>query len=173
MAEFTPEELATINEIMREESVAALAPEEMQMMRQQIRAAMTPEEMQMMLREESVAAITPEEMQMMQMMQMQPVQPQNFGALPPKESGAAMTPEEMQMQMRQQSGAATTPQEMQGEQGKAQYLQQQIEAIRSRMGGGAPQTGSQRVMDAMGALPAQQAGSAMTDQEIAMMRGQR
>ena len=117
--------------------------------------------------------MTPEEMQMMQM---QPVQPQNFGALPPKESGAAMTPEEMQMQMRQQSGAATTPQEMQGEQGKAQYLQQQIEAIRSRMGGGAPQTGSQRVMDAMGALPAQQAGSAMTPEEmqqLQMMRGQR
>ena len=134
MAEFTPEELATINEIMRQQSGAATTPEEMQM----------------------------------QMMQMQPVQPQNFGALPSKESGAAMTPEEMQMRQQQQP-----PQNMQGEQGKAQYLQQQIEAIRSRMGGGAPQTGSQRVMDAMGALPAQQAGSAMTDQEIAMMRGQR
>ena len=152
MAEFTPEELATINEIMRQQSGAAT----------------TPEEMQMQMMQQSGAAMTPEEMQMMQM---QPVQPQNFGALPSKESGAAMTPEEMQMQMRQQSGAATTPQEMQGEQGKAQYLQQQIEAIRSRMGGGAPQTGSQRVMDAMGTLPPQQ--GAMTDQEIAMMRGQR
>lgn len=99
-------------------------------------------------------------------MQMQPVQPQNFGALPSKESGAATTPEEMQMRQQQQP-----PQNMQGEQGKAQYLQQQIEAIRSRMGGGAPQTGSQRVMDAMGTLPPQQ--GAMTDQEIAMMRGQR
>ena len=66
------------------------------------------------------------------------------------------------------------PQEMQGEQGKAQYLQQQIEAIRSRMGGGAPQTGSQRVMDAMGTLPPQQ--GAMTPEEmqqLQMMRGQR
>ena len=130
MADFTPEELATINEIMRQQSGAAMTPEEMQMM------------------------------------QMQPVQPQNFGALPSKESGAAPTPEEMQMRQQQQPS-----QNMQGEQGKAQYLQQQIEAIRSRMGGGAPQTGSQRVMDAMGTLPPQQ--GAMTDQEIAMMRGQR
>ena len=138
MAEFTPEELATINEIMRQQSGAA----------------MTPEEMQMQMMQQSGAAMTPEEMQMMQM---QPVQPQNFGALPSKESGAAPTPEEMQMRQQQQA--------------KAQYLQQQIEAIRSRMGGGAPQTGSQRVMDAMGTLPPQQ--GAMTDQEIAMMRGQR
>ena len=152
MAEFTPEELATINEIMRQQSGAAT----------------TPEEMQMQMMQQSGAAMTPEEMQMMQMMQMQPVQPQNFGALPPKESGAAMTPEEMQMQMRQQSGAATTPQEMQGEQGKAQYLQQQIEAIRSRMGGGAPQTGSQRVMDAMGTLPPQQ--GAMTPEEMQQLQ---
>ena len=102
-------------------------------------------------------------------MQMQPVQPQNFGALPPKESGAATTPEEMQMRQQQQPS-----QNMQGEQGKAQYLQQQIEAIRSRMGGGAPQTGSQRVMDAMGTLPPQQ--GAMTPEEmqqLQMMRGQR
>jgi hypothetical protein len=135
MAEFTPEELATINEIMRQQSGAATTPEEMQM----------------------------------QMMQMQPVQPQNFGALPPKESGAATTPEEMQMRQQQQPS-----QNMQGEQGKAQYLQQQIEAIRSRMGGGAPQTGSQRVMDAMGTLPPQQ--GAMTPEEmqqLQMMRGQR
>jgi len=147
MADFTPEELATINEIMRQQSGAAT----------------TPEEMQMQMMQQSGAAMTPEEMQMMQM---QPVQPQNFGALPSKESGAATTPEEMQMRQQQQP-----PQNMQGEQGKAQYLQQQIEAIRSRMGGGAPQTGSQRVMDAMGTLPPQQ--GAMTDQEIAMMRGQR
>ena len=147
MADFTPEELATINEIMRQQSGAA----------------MTPEEMQMQMMQQSGAAMTPEEMQMMQM---QPVQPQNFGALPSKESGAAPTPEEMQMRQQQQPS-----QNMQGEQGKAQYLQQQIEAIRSRMGGGAPQTGSQRVMDAMGTLPPQQ--GAMTDQEIAMMRGQR
>jgi len=100
MAEFTPEELATINEIMRQQS------------------------------------------------------------------GAATTPEEMQMRQQQQPS-----QNMQGEQGKAQYLQQQIEAIRSRMGGGAPQTGSQRVIDAMGALPSQQ-GRTMTEQEIAMLRGQ-
>ena len=103
MAEFTPEELATINEIMRQQS------------------------------------------------------------------GAATTPEEMQMRQQQQP-----PQNMQGEQGKAQYLQQQIEAIRSRMGGGAPQTGSQRVMDAMGTLPPQQ--GAMTPEEmqqLQMMRGQR
>ena len=135
MAEFTPEELAPINEIMRQQSGAATTPEEMQM----------------------------------QMMQMQPVQPQNFGALPPKESGAATTPEEMQMRQQQQPS-----QNMQGEQGKAQYLQQQIEAIRSRMGGGAPQTGSQRVMDAMGTLPPQQ--GAMTPEEmqqLQMMRGQR
>ena len=147
MAEFTPEELATINEIMRQQSGAAT----------------TPEEMQMQMMQQSGAAMTPEEMQMMQM---QPVQPQNFGALPPKESGAATTPEEMQMRQQQQP-----PQNMQGEQGKAQYLQQQIEAIRSRMGGGAPQTGSQRVIDAMGALPSQQ-GRTMTEQEIAMLRGQ-
>ena len=150
MAEFTPEELATINEIMRQQSGAAT----------------TPEEMQMQMMQQSGAAMTPEEMQMMQM---QPVQPQNFGALPPKESGAATTPEEMQMRQQQQPS-----QNMQGEQGKAQYLQQQIEAIRSRMGGGAPQTGSQRVMDAMGTLPPQQ--GAMTPEEmqqLQMMRGQR
>ena len=147
MAEFTPEELATINEIMRQQSGAAT----------------TPEEMQMQMMQQSGAAMTPEEMQM------QPVQPQNFGALPSKESGAATTPEEMQMRQQQQPS-----QNMQGEQGKAQYLQQQIEAIRSRMGGGAPQTGSQRVMDAMGTLPPQQ--GAMTPEEmqqLQMMRGQR
>jgi len=153
MAEFTPEELATINEIMRQQSGAAT----------------TPEEMQMQMMQQSGAAMTPEEMQMMQM---QPVQPQNFGALPPQQGpvGSGSTSDKEMEMMR---GQMQPPQEMQGEQAKAQYLQQQIEAIRSRMGGGAPQTGSQRVMDAMGALPAQQAGSAMTDQEIAMMRGQR
>ena len=134
MAEFTPEELATINEIMRQQSGAATTPEEMQMM------------------------------------QMQPVQPQNFGALPPQQGpvGSGSTSDKEMEMMR---GQMQPSQEMQGEQGKAQYLQQQIEAIRSRMGGGAPQTGSQRVMDAMGTLPPQQ--GAMTDQEIAMMRGQR
>ena len=134
MAEFTPEELATINEIMRQQSGAAMTPEEMQMM------------------------------------QMQPVQPQNFGALPPQQGpvGSGSTSDKEMEMMR---GQMQQPQEMQGEQAKAQYLQQQIEAIRSRMGGGAPQTGSQRVMDAMGTLPPQQ--GAMTDQEIAMMRGQR
>ena len=151
MAEFTPEELATINEIMRQQSGAAT----------------TPEEMQMQMMQQSGAAMTPEEMQMMQM---QPVQPQNFGALPPQQGpvGSGSTSDKEMEMMR---GQMQPPQEMQGEQGKAQYLQQQIEAIRSRMGGGAPQTGSQRVMDAMGTLPPQQ--GAMTDQEIAMMRGQR
>jgi len=151
MAEFTPEELATINEIMRQQSGAAT----------------TPEEMQMQMMQQSGAAMTPEEMQMMQM---QPVQPQNFGALPPQQGpvGSGSTSDKEMEMMR---GQMQPSQEMQGEQGKAQYLQQQIEAIRSRMGGGAPQTGSQRVMDAMGTLPPQQ--GAMTDQEIAMMRGQR
>jgi len=151
MAEFTPEELATINEIMRQQSGAAT----------------TPEEMQMQMMQQSGAAMTPEEMQMMQM---QPVQPQNFGALPPQQGpvGSGSTSDKEMEMMR---GQMQPPQEMQGEQAKAQYLQQQIEAIRSRMGGGAPQTGSQRVMDAMGTLPPQQ--GAMTDQEIAMMRGQR
>jgi len=159
MAEFTPEELATINEIMRQQSGAAT----------------TPEEMQMQMMQQSGAAMTPEEMQMMQM---QPVQPQNFGALPPQQGpvGSGSTSDKEMEMMR---GQMQQPQEMQGEQAKAQYLQQQIEAIRSRMGGGAPQTGSQRVMDAMGALPAQQrpvGSGSTTDQEmqqLQMMRGQR
>ena len=154
MAEFTPEELATINEIMRQQSGAAT----------------TPEEMQMQMMQQSGAAMTPEEMQMMQM---QPVQPQNFGALPPQQGpvGSGSTSDKEMEMMR---GQMQPPQEMQGEQAKAQYLQQQIEAIRSRMGGGAPQSGSQRVMDAMGTLPPQQ--GAMTPEEmqqLQMMRGQR
>lgn len=100
----------------------------------------------------------------------QPVQPQNFGALP-KNTGGAMTNTEMAGRQMPQGG---TPYNMSTEQGKAQYLQQQIEAIKSRMGGSAPQTGSQRVMQAMGSLP--QTGGAMTDaemQQLRMMRGQR
>jgi hypothetical protein len=98
------------------------------------------------------------------------VQPQNFGALP-KNTGGAMTDAEMAGRQMPQGG---TPYNMSTEQGKAQYLQQQIEAIKSRMGGGGPQTGSQRVMQAMGSLP--QTGGAMTPQEmqqLQMMRGQR
>jgi hypothetical protein len=90
------------------------------------------------------------------------VQPQNFGALPQDPNTPPPTP---------QGG---TPYNMSTEQGKAQYLQQQIEAIKSRMGGGAPQTGSQRVMQAM--TPPPQTGGAMTPQPVQqpqMMRGQR
>jgi hypothetical protein len=92
----------------------------------------------------------------------QPVQPQNFGALPKNPNTPPPTP---------QGG---TPYNMSTEQGKAQYLQQQIEAIKSRMGGSGPQTGSQRVMQAM--APSPQTGGAMTDaemQQLRMMRGQR
>ena len=177
MAEFTPEELATINEIMRQQDPGSVVREgEMTPNSVVGQGEMTPEKIQQMklimqLLDPS-GVVNQGEMTPQQMMDMiQPVQPQNFGALPPQQGpvGSGVTSREMEM-MR---GQMQQPQEMQGEQGKAQYLQQQIEAIRSRMGGGAPQTGSQRVMDAMGALPAQQAGSAMTDQEIAMMRGQR
>jgi len=185
MAEFTPEELATINEIMRQQNVGSgsTTDQEFQAMQQ----AMTPDQRpvgsgstsdqemqvyQQMLQDIQSGAMTPEavRMQMEIMQQMQPVQPQNFGALPPQQGpvGSGSTSDKEMEMMR---GQMQQPQEMQGEQAKAQYLQQQIEAIRSRMGSGAPQTGSQRVMDAMGALPPQQ--GAMTDQEIAMMRGQR
>ena len=132
--EFTENELATINEILKMQAGAAMTPEE--------------EFGNRMLREESGAAMTPEEMQ--------PVQPQNFGTPP-------------------QQGALPTAPDMTTEQGKAAYLQQAIDNIKSRTTG-RRETGSQRLANlATGALP-KQAGSAMTPEEmqqLQMMRGQR
>jgi hypothetical protein len=191
MAEYTPEELATINEIMSQESgsrdrqmLDQIRAEQMQ----QSGEAMAPEEKEILariLRLNSSAELSNEEIrQGKQQFFGMPGDPpevlQDKASLRQmmlrEESGAAMTPEEMQMQMRQQSGAAATPQEMQGTPTMAEDLRRKISEIKARMGGGAPQTGSQRVMDAMGALPAQQAGSAMTPEEmqqLQMMRGQR
>ena len=132
--EFTENELATINEILKMQAGAAMTPEE--------------EFGNRMLREESGAAMSPEEMQ--------PVQPQNFGTPP-------------------QQGALPTAPDMTTEQGKAAYLQQAINNIKSRTTG-RRETGSQRLTNlATGALP-KQAGSAMTPEEmqqLQMMRGQR
>tara|TARA_R100000963_G_C4634299_1_gene98711 strand:+ start:741 stop:1148 length:408 start_codon:yes stop_codon:yes gene_type:complete len=132
--EFTENELATINEILKMQAGASMSPEE--------------EFGNRMLREESGAAMTPEEMQ--------PVQPQNFGTPP-------------------QQGALPTAPDMTTEQGKAAYLQQAIDNIKSRTTG-RRETGSQRLANlATGALP-KQAGSAMTPEEmqqLQMMRGQR
>ena len=132
--EFTENELATINEILKMQAGAAMTPEE--------------EFGNRMLREESGAAMSPEEMQ--------PVQPQNFGTPP-------------------QQGALPTAPDMTTEQGKAAYLQQAIDNIKSRTTG-RRETGSQRLANlATGALP-KQAGSAMTPEEmqqLQMMRGQR
>ena len=132
--EFTENELATINEILKMQAGAAMTPEE--------------EFGNRMLREESGAAMSPEEMQ--------PVQPQNFGTPP-------------------QQGALPTAPDMTTEQGKAAYLQQAINNIKSRTTG-RRETGSQRLANlATGALP-KQAGSAMTPEEmqqLQMMRGQR
>ena len=132
--EFTENELATINEILKMQAGAAMTPEE--------------EFGNRMLREESGAAMSPEEMQ--------PVQPQNFGT-PPQQGALPMAPD------------------MTTEQGKAAYLQQAIENIKSRTTG-RRETGSQRLANlATGALP-KQAGSAMTPEEmqqLQMMRGQR
>tara|TARA_R110000851_G_scaffold177377_1_gene324189 strand:- start:380 stop:730 length:351 start_codon:yes stop_codon:yes gene_type:complete len=113
--EFTENELATINEILKMQAGAAMTPEEMQ-----------------------------------------PVQPQNFGTPP-------------------QQGALPTAPDMTTEQGKAAYLQQAIDNIKSRTTG-RRETGSQKLANlATGALP-KQAGSAMTPEEmqqLQMMRGQR
>jgi|TARA_R110002050_G_scaffold82247_6_gene176022 hypothetical protein len=132
--EFTENELATINEILKMQAGAAMTPEE--------------EFGNRMLREESGAAMSPEEMQ--------PVQPQNFGTPP-------------------QQGALPTAPDMTTEQGKAAYLQQAINNIKSRTTG-RRETGSQKLANlATGALP-KQAGSAMTPEEmqqLQMMRGQR
>tara|TARA_R110000823_G_scaffold103419_6_gene220873 strand:+ start:135 stop:542 length:408 start_codon:yes stop_codon:yes gene_type:complete len=132
--EFTENELATINEILKMQAGAAMTPEE--------------EFGNRMLREESGAAMSPEEMQ--------PVQPQNFGTPP-------------------QQGALPTAPDMTTEQGKAAYLQQAIDNIKSRTTG-RRETGSQKLANlATGALP-KQAGSAMTPEEmqqLQMMRGQR
>ena len=149
--EFTENELATINEILKMQAGAAMTPEEEfgnRMLREESGAAMTPAEKEILariLRLNSGAELSPEEMQ--------PVQPQNFGEPP-------------------QQGALPMPPDMTTEQGKAAYLQQAIENIKSRTTG-RRETGSQRLANlATGALPK----GAMTPEEmqqLQMMRGQR
>jgi hypothetical protein len=143
--EFTENELATINEILKMQAGASMTPEE-DFGNRMLTAegeAMTPEEKEFLARIlglNSGAAMSPEEMP--------PVQPQNFGELP-KQGALPMAPD------------------MSTEQGKAAYLQQAINNIKSRTFG---QTGSQRLANlATGALP-KQAGSAMTPEEMQQLR---
>ena len=105
---------------------------------------MAPEKMQA-----GSGSTTDQEFQAYQQM-LQPVQPQNFGE-PPQQGALPMAPD------------------MSTEQGKAAYLQQAIDNIKSRTFG---QTGSQRLANlATGALPK----GAMTPEEmqqLQMMKGQ-
>ena len=184
--EFTENELATINEILKMQAGASMTPEE-DFGNRMLTAegeAMTPEEKEFLARIlglNSGAELSPEEIRqgkqqffempgdppevlqdkalLRQMMlensgaamspeEMPPVQPQNFGE-PPKQGALPMAPD------------------MSTEQGKAAYLQQAIDNIKSRTFG---QTGSQRLANlATGALP-KQAGSAMTPEEMQQLR---
>ncbi len=154
--EFTENELATIREILKMQAGSGSTTDQefqtyQQMLEQnQADTMMAPEKMQA-----GSGSTTDQEFQTYQQM-LQPVQPQNFGTPP-------------------QQGALPTAPDMTTEQGKAAYLQQAIDNIKSRTTG-RRETGSQRLANlATGALP-KQAGSAMTPEEmqqLQMMRGQR
>ena len=150
MAELTENEIATINAILQQQAGGAMSDQERQALSDM--QSLQNQRYGLPIEQPIPAddALIEGRMMLPQEYTEDRIYPENFGALP-QEPRTPMPP--------QQGGS---PYNMSTEQGKAQYLQQQIEAIKARMGGGAPQTGSQRVMKAMGALPQQQ-----------MMRGQR
>jgi hypothetical protein len=184
--EFTENELATIREILKMQvGSGSTADQEFQTYQQmleqnQVDTMMTPEQnqagsgsttdqefqtyQQMLEQNQADTMMAPEKMQagsgsttdqefQAYQQMLQPVQPQNFGEPP-------------------QQGALPMPPDMTTEQGKAAYLQQAIENIKSRTTG-RRETGSQRLANlATGALPK----GAMTPEEmqqLQMMRGQR